>query len=511
MSYLRDQEELRDLLLSGYPFVFVVCEDDYPVFKTLNIIAEKSRRNYDFFSWNCSGGLFYENKKMKTNPACADENEVLHFIENYDRNAIFLLQDFHLHFGDPKLVSALKETIQHITIPLASEFSRARYSTGSDAIKHIVVTSPVQKIPPEINKLTNIIHFGLPGKEEILEILEAVIGNKRSVYADLTAAELEKIVNSAIGLTETEIFNAFAKSMHRYHGKIDYQEVTREKIQIIKKDSLLEYHEPAFGLDEVGGLKHLINWVKKRKIAYNEELRLKYHLELPKGLLMTGVQGCGKSHSVKAISHFLEMPLIRMDVGALMNKWVGESEENVRKAIKLAESVAPAILWIDEIDKAIPDPRSGNTHEVTQRMLSTLLTWLQEKTSPVFVIATANNIDHLPPELMRKGRFDEIFFIDLPKFEERREILAIHLKRKHQNPDSFDLDLIARCCEGFSGAEIQVLINESIFEAAFRGERLHTNHLLEEIRKTTPLSVTMKDKIEAIRNWAKTHNVRPAS
>jgi SpoVK/Ycf46/Vps4 family AAA+-type ATPase len=356
----------------------------------------------------------------------------------------------------------------------------------------------------------NIVHFGLPGTFEIETILNVIMG-KTKKNRFMPKEEKDKIIRASLGLTETEIFNAYMKSMVSNDGKIIYSEILDEKKQIIKKDGTLEYQEADVTIGDIGGLKNLTDWIKKRKIAYNEDIRKQYNLSLPKGVLMTGIQGCGKSYTAKAIAQFLEVPLIRLDIGALMNKWVGQSEENIRKAITLAESISPCVLFIDEIDKVIPDPTSGGSHEVTKRILSTLLTWLQDKTSPVFVVATANNIHHLPPELMRKGRFDEIFFIDLPKDYERKEIFKIHLRKKGYEPENFDLARLVEKTEGFSGSEIEVLINEGIFQSAYERSKLNDKHLFDEIEKTSPLSVTMADKLKQIQDWADKNNVRPAS
>ena len=352
-------------------------------------------------------------------------------------------------------------------------------------------------------------YFGLPGREEIGSILDEIIEDS-SLNNKLTKDEKEDIINASLGLTETEILNACAYSMIENGGKIQAHTITKQKKQIIEKNGLLEYQEPNINLEDVGGLNELLSWVKKRKIAYNEKVRKKYHLDYPKGLLMTGVQGCGKSFTAKAISSFLGVPFLKLDMGTMMNKWVGQSESNIRKALSLAEGIAPCVLFIDEIEKGISDPSSGNSHEVSNRILSTLLNWLQEKTSPVFVIATSNNIDLLPPELLRKGRFDEIFFIDLPDHQGKKDIFELKLSKKEQNLKKFDLDLLAEACDGFSGSEIESVVNEAMFEAAYLNIDLTTNLLLKEIKRTNPLSKTMADKVNKIRDWAKKHSIRMA-
>lgn len=514
MSYRESQNNLKTLILANYPLISVISDDESPVVQTLKVIGEKSSKKHHVFTWNAPGGLICESGGVTLTKEDKKKSHVdmINFIDNYQYNSIFVLHDYHLVMkNNPDAVLNLKELILRITKPMTKNSLLSRYEESySSASKHVVLTMPDNLIPPEINKLMNLVYFGLPGRNEISSILDEVLVHSKN-KKNMPQIEKEKIINSCLGLTETEIFNAISKSILKNKGYIDAKSITEEKEQIIKKDGLLEYHPATTGLNEVGGLSSLINWIKKRRLAYDETIRKEYNLELPKGLLMTGIQGCGKSHSVKAIANFLEMPLIRLDVGSLMNKWVGESESNIRKAIKVAESVAPAVLWIDEIDKVIPDPRSANSHETTKRIFSTLLTWLQEKTSPVFVVATANNIDHLPPELMRKGRFDEIFFIDLPKPDEQIEILNIHLKKKGYSPETFQLTSLLEHIKGFSGSELQVLISESMFEAALNKEKLQLKHLIQEAKRTSPLSVTMKDKIDSIRKWAEKNNIRPAS
>lgn len=507
MSYKKSQETLRDMILAGYPLIYVVTDDERPVIETLRIIANGNKKKHHLYSWNQTTGIFHENGSSHNN-GLTDPNKALEFSRNYTANGIFVLHDYHNWMKETETVLKMKDAVLNITVPITSDFALRRYEEKNGYFyKTIVITSRVLHVPEELNKLMSVVHFGLPGRKEIERMLDTIIQTSKE-NRKLSKDERDKIIESSIGLTETEIFNAYSKSMVMHDNKIIAKVISSEKSQIIKKDGLLEFYEPKTGLNDVGGLKNLIHWVRKRKMAFDEEIREKRRLELPKGLLITGIQGCGKSYSAKAIANFLELPLIRLDIGAMMGKWVGESEENIRRAIKLAESIAPCVLWMEEIDKAIPNISSGNTHEVSKRVVSTLLTWLQEKEKPVFVVATANNIEQLPPELMRKGRFDEIFFADLPNTEERVEIFKIHLGKRGFDPEDFDLNEAAASTEGFSGSEIEVLINEANFEAAYQNEEMQTVHLIQEAKNTNPLSKTMAEKINAIRKWAKDHNVR---
>lgn len=511
MSYKKSKENLYSLIYADYPLIYISTEDERPVIETTKFISSHGDKKYEIYTWNSSSGLFSETNQAEC-PKALHLKDVFSFFTDLNTNAILILHDFHHQMKETnENVFDLKETVLKITRPVVPELSLNRYKNEKwNFSKHIIITAPVVTIPKEIDKLTTVIDFGLPGRDEIKNYLDIFL-KSTDTKALYTEEHKEKIISSSLGLTETEIFNVYTKSLSENNGMISHKDIISEKEQIIKKDGTLEYYPVTTNLKDVGGLDNLIDWVKKRSIAFDTELRKKRQIQLPKGLLMTGIQGCGKSHCAKAISSYLEMPLLRLDIGGLMNKWLGESESNIRKAIKIAESISPAVLWIDEIDKVIPDPKSANSHETTKRIFSTLLTWLQEKDTPVFVVATANNIDHLPPELMRKGRFDEIFFIDLPNSNERKQIFEIHLNKINFDIKKINFDDLLHATEGFSGAEIKTLIDEANLSSAFQGEELEIKHLIEEANKTNPLSRTMKDKIDSIRKWAKENQVRPAS
>jgi len=281
--------------------------------------------------------------------------------------------------------------------------------------------------------------------------------------------------------------------------------VLDEKRQVIRKSGLLEYYPTEERLQNVGGLDALKTWLARRGAAFSEAAR-KFGLPEPKGLLLLGVQGCGKSLTAKAIAAQWGLPLLRLDMGRIFSGLVGSSEENLRRAIQVAESVAPVVLWIDEIEKGLAGMQSSGVSDggVTARVMGTLLTWLQEKTAPVFVVATANRIEQLPPELLRKGRFDEIFFIDLPALPERREILEIHVRKRGRDPAAYDLDLLARRAEGFSGAELEQAVISGLYDAFAEGKELGQDHLERAVSDSLPLSTTMREDIERLRDWART-------
>ena len=302
-----------------------------------------------------------------------------------------------------------------------------------------------------------------------------------------------------------EAENVFAKIIvkdERLSGD-DVNVVFAEKQQIIRKSGLLEYYSTSESFTTIGGMAVLKDWLRKRSVAFGEEAR-RFGLPAPKGILLLGVQGCGKSLSAKAVSSLWQLPLLRFDMGRMFGSLVGSSEENVRKAIAVAESVAPAILWVDEIDKAFAGTQgSGSTDGgTTARVFGTFLTWLSEKTAPVFVVATANDISQLPPELLRKGRLDEIFFVDLPVDAERAEIFQIHLAKRSREPETFRIPDLVAASQEFSGAEIEQAIISALFDAFYAREDLTTEHLLEALRQTVPLSKTMDEQLSRLRSWA---------
>ncbi len=307
-----------------------------------------------------------------------------------------------------------------------------------------------------------------------------------------------------------EAENVFAKSLVE-RRKFDVDVVLSEKEQIIRKSAILEYYRASEAFADVGGLDLLKDWMDKRTVAFTEKAR-DYGLPAPKGILILGVQGCGKSLSAKSIASLWRLPLLRMDVGKIFGGIVGQSEENIRKAIRVAESTAPNIVWIDELEKGFSGTQSSGISDggTTARVFGTFLAWLQDKTAPCFVVATANDVSALPPELLRKGRFDEIFFVDLPGEPERAEIFTIHLQKRRRDPAQFDLNALAAATAGYSGAEIEQAVISAMYDAFNLGRDITTEDILKVAGQSVPLSMTMKEKIDMLRYWAGTR-ARPAS
>jgi SpoVK/Ycf46/Vps4 family AAA+-type ATPase len=347
----------------------------------------------------------------------------------------------------------------------------------------------------------------LPTRDDLNALLDKIAAdvNHLKVKVELDDEGRERLLQAALGLTLGEAENVFAKIIVK-SGRLsgdDISEVFAEKQQIIRKSGLLEYYAASEDFNSIGGLAMLKEWLNKRAAAFTAEARA-FGLPAPKGILMLGVQGCGKSLCAKAVSTQWQLPLLRFDMGRMFGSLVGSSEENVRRAIAVADSVAPAILWVDEIDKAFAGSQGSGAVDggTAARVFGTFLTWLSEKTAPVFVVATANDVSQLPPELLRKGRLDEIFFVDLPERDERAEIFGIHLAKRGRDAGAFDLASLADAAKNFSGAEIEEAINSALYDAFYDRRDLTTEHILNALTQTVPLAKTMDEQIARLRRWA---------
>lgn len=489
-------EEIETLIRARYPILYVVsCEER----RVEAVIAEISRRRQKrAFEWSYSTGIVPAGTSIQSlknrNPATKDPLVALDQVIEQVEPAIFLFKDFHpfLSRSNFAVTRKLKEIALHL----------------KNSYKTVILTSPILEIPLELEKEVTVLNFPLPTREDLSALLDQILEEVREVKhvrIDLDAGGRERLLQAALGLTLGEAENVFAKILvksERLSGE-DVNEVFAEKQQIIRKSGLLEYYATTETFANVGGLVVLKEWLQKRARAFTAEARA-YGLPAPKGILLLGVQGCGKSLCAKAVSSLWQLPLLRFDMGKMFNSLVGSSEENVRKAIAVAESVAPAILWVDEIDKAFAGSQvSGATDGgTTARVFGTFLTWLSEKTAPVFVVATANDISQLPPELMRKGRLDEIFFVPLPSVTERQEIFGIHLAKRRRNPEQFDVVALAAASEDFSGAEIEEAVISALYDAFSAQRDIETGDILESLRQTVPLARTMDEQINRLRSWA---------
>jgi ATP-dependent 26S proteasome regulatory subunit len=491
--------DLETLLRARYPLIYLVSFEEQRLDAVLAEVAHNHGKS--LFTWSVTRGLRRQvgPRSVPVSDQTRDPIEALHSVSRLTEPSLAVFKDLHAHLDGALVVRALRELAHDLKSTLTT----------------VILLSPVLRIPPELEKDVSVLDVPLPSFRDLLQLLKEIIGvvrqgNKASV--NLSREQAEQLIKAAQGLTLSEAENAFAKAIANdgVLDKNDIQLVLDEKRQVIRKSGLLEFVDVEEDLRQVGGLTDLKQWLDRRKNAFGESAR-SFGLPSPKGVLFLGVQGCGKSLTAKAIARQWGLPLLRLDLGRIFSSLVGSSEENLRRAISVAESVSPTVLWLDEIEKGL----SGATGMVTDsgvsaRVFATLLTWLQEKTAPVFVVATCNRIDAVPPELLRKGRFDEIFFIDLPSAAERRDIFRIHLQRRQREPSRFDLDALAVAAEGFSGSEIEQAVLAALYNAFAQNEELSQPHLLQALSETFPLSATMPEEIGRLREWAK-RRTRPAS
>ena len=493
---MKFHEDVETLIRARYPILYILTSEEM---RAQNVIVEIGRkRQKKVFEWSCSTGIVPAGTSIQSqksrHPSTKDALAALDQVIEQVEPAIYVFKDFHPfltkdHFT---VVRKLKEIALHL----------------KNSFKTIVLISPVLEIPTELEKEVTVLNYPLPTREDLDELLDKIIEDIRQfkqVKIDLDEAGRERLLQAALGLTLGEAENVFAKIIvkeERLNGE-NVDEVFAEKQQIIRKSGLLEYCTPEESFASVGGLGVLKDWLTKRAAAFTAEARA-FGLPAPRGILMLGVQGCGKSLCAKAVSNQWQLPLLRFDMGRMFGSLVGSSEENVRRAITVTESVAPVILWVDEIDKAFAGSQSSGMADggTAARVFGTFLTWLSEKTAPVFVVATANDISHLPPELLRKGRLDEIFFVDLPGPAERREIFRIHLQRRGRNPDAFDTEALAGAAGDCSGAEIEEAINSALYDAFYAKSEITTESILATLSQTVPLAKTMDEQIDGLRRWA---------
>ncbi|MBR1654468.1 MAG: AAA family ATPase [Clostridia bacterium] len=483
---------LTDYINAGYPAIVVQTVEEKRVMNDCKRIAEKTNKEYE--CWSLTKG-HKKGEREKENQVAPMEvpNVAVRDVPKEKDGRIICIIDFHPFIKTPEVWRKLKDSF---------EIAKAVGIT-------LVFISAKFDIPVELQREMIVLDFKLPKKSELSELLTDL-----SKSCDVAIPEKKnEIIEAALGLTYMEAENAFAMSIAK-KNTFDAKVICEVKENIICNGGLLEFYPTNETLDSIGGLKNFTSWAEKRIEAYSEEAQ-EYGLPYPKGVLLVGIPGCGKSLTAKALANMWSKPLLKLDLGKLFGGIVGDTESNTRRALQIAEAMAPAILWIDEIEKGLSGIQSsGKTDSgVTSRMFGTLLTWLQEKEAPVFVIATANNISQLPPELLRKDRFDEIFFVDLPSTEEREEIFKIQLAKHKRNSEEFDIMQLANASEGYTGAEIEECVISSMFDSWFEGKREpKTEDIIKSMKSITPMSKgMMEQQVEALRKWSKEASVRMAN
>lgn len=508
----KTEQYLTNLFKARFSFVYIPTWEEIRVIELITKIANntkviKSKR--DVFVWSSTEGLnkILSKGQEKVNINNAENpTEALNYIDSYNKPAIMILKDVHPLLGiqgrnaDYGFIRKIRDVAGSLK--------------NADCSKNVVILAPTLVLPNDLQKDITVVDFDLPTLDELKSLLDEMLDmNEGSgILIDLDDSGKELLCKAAQGLTLQEAENAFARAMVT-KGQLTVKEldiILEEKCQVIKKTGILEFINTTVNIDDVGGLENMKKWLSKRNNSWLGTAQKDYNLPAPKGVLITGVAGCGKSMTAKAMSAMWQLPLLRLDIGKIFSGLVGSSEENMRKAIQTAEAVAPSILWIDEIEKGFGGSSGGEMDGgTTSRVFGTFLTWMNEKTKPVFVIATANNISRLPAEMLRKGRFDEIFFVDLPTINERRIIFKLHLEKRLYGSKSKDfaitddlLSRLAQATEGFGGSEIEQAVVSALFEAFAENRTLQEKDLFKVIENTVPLSTTQSEQILAIREWA---------
>ncbi len=505
MSLAVTARDLQTLILSFHPVIVIETVEEERVYTLLKNATQEM--DIPLFDWSLTQGLVRspgtfdapwvnEYAPPGTNKPAAIGNTaeplaVLKHIEDMTIKAVFWLKDFARHLEDAENVRQFREVAQ-----LFSQKRSALVLTGDDI-----------QLPREVAHDAVFFDLKLPERDELAQTVTKVIRTlerKHRTKVDLQEQERQTLVQSLCGMTLKQARQVLAYAALE-DGKLtarDVERILHRKAQVIRSGGVLDYFPVANNQLELGGFAGLKQWLARAQVGFTSQAR-QLNLNPPKGILIVGIQGCGKSLAAKAIAREWKMPLLKLDAGRLYDKYVGESEKNFRQAIALAESMAPTVLWIDEIEKSLGASSADSDGGLSRRMFGSFLTWMQEKSQEVFVVATANDLSPIPPEMLRKGRFDEIFFVDLPNLQERGAILRIHLMRHQQHPNQFDLPTLLEAMEGFSGAEIEQVVIAALYRALYLQQPLDTTLLLKEIRSTIPLSVSRREHLQALRAIAK--------
>ena len=482
-----EHHDLTLLLRSRAPILILETHEETRAVELMTRVAIGMGRS--IFKWSVARGLQRIDLAMEPQTFLKEPAKVVEHIASADVDAIYVLLDFHPYLKDPAIVRHLKELGQTM------RFRKSR----------VVLISHNLEVPVEIKKLAVDYRLALPDDQALLDIVreEANAYTKRNPGERVNTEQkiLDQLVSNLKGLTHND-------ARRLAHGAIfddgaitesDLPEVMQAKYKLLSNDSLLAFEFETSSFSDLAGMKGLKKWLHQREKFFHQKVDVP-GMDPPKGILLLGVQGCGKSVAAKAVAGVWKVPLLRLDFGSLYNKYIGETESNIRDALKMAEIMSPCVLWMDELEKGI----SVSEHDdgTSQRILGTLLTWMAENKNPVFIVATSNDIQQLPPELIRKGRLDEVFFVDLPTADVRQKIFRIHADKRALDTSSLDLSVLAELTDGFSGSEIEQLVVSAIYAAHAKDGSIDMALLIDEIKNTRPLSVLMAEKIAALREWA---------
>jgi ATP-dependent 26S proteasome regulatory subunit len=492
------REDLSVLIQAQYPLVYLVTFEEERAEQMVATVAQQLSPQRRLFTWTMTHGIVEHGqpRNVTQHNSTVSPEAAIEWAMRQREPGIYVFKDLHPFRDSPAVTRCLRDAI----------------ISFRESEKTIVLMSPIQEVPIELEKEVVVLDFPMPDMGELNQMLSQHLGTSGS--ARVSTEVREKLLTAALGLTRDEADKVYrkAKVVTGQLTEAEVDIVLSEKKQLIRRNGILEFMEVDDTLNSVGGLEELKHWLKQRSNAFTERAR-EYGLPQPKGMLILGVPGCGKSLIAKTTSRLWGLPLLRLDLGRVYDgSTVGRSEANLRNALRTAESISPAILFIDEIDKAFAGGTGSSDSDggTSSRIFGTFLTWMQEKTSPVFVMATANRVERLPSEFLRKGRFDEIFFVDLPNEEERKEIFDIHLQKRRPDISRFDLEQLTKVCEGFSGAEIEQGLISAMYEAFAQGREFTQLDIIAAIRSTMPLSKTMNEQVTALRDWAR-QRARPAA
>lgn len=490
--HITDFENTLDTYLRArFTLIVLITPEEERALQSIKTVCDASRRAC--LTWDLAEGFQIISLTSVPLPSASDPLTALEQVDKGDGEAVYILKDFHESWSNPQIKRKLRSLAQRL------KFTR----------KSIIITTTSTKIPEELRDEVVLIEYPAPNIKELENVLKR-LSQTPGVKINLTALGHEKLVQAALGLSTAQAQRVFAKAIVS-DGILDDRDidlVTEEKKQIIRESEALEYFSAIETPDDVGGLEVLKEWLRLRERAFTQQAR-DYGLPAPKGIALIGIPGTGKSLTAKMIGGLWKLPLLRLDTGALFGSLVGESEERVRRALKIAETVAPCVIWIDEMEKGLA--HGGLDSGTSQRVFGAILTWMQEKTAPCFVVATANDISQLPPELLRKGRFDEVFFLDLPTSIERREIFSVHLRKRKRLPQDFDIDRLAQEAEGYVGAEIEQAVIDAMY-LGFNSEReFTTGDISQSLQRLVPLSVSQREIVQALREWLRQGRAQSAS
>ena len=497
--------ELENQIKSNRSLIYITTHEEHRVDEAIQSIAceKHNDKPWSYVFWDiASGGISNTDHFKKNNNL--DQSDILTWFNDLivekDDYFILVLHDFYKFLAPDGHPGQIEITVIRALKNLVEKCNFER--------KCVILTGAKYYLPIEFEKLVCLIDWPLPEKELIHEKVTNLISvTKRKnefkhFRSEYSSEEIQSIIRAFQGLSLREI-EMICTYFILTDTEFNPQKIASKKQDIIKQSGILEWVELEYDLTKLGGLANLKSWLKKRQGAFSDSAKNYGLPENPKGLMIAGVQGAGKSRASKAIASFWSLPLLRLDVGRVFSGIVGSSEENLRSVIKTAESVAPCIMWCDEIDKAFSSTNYSTDSGTSSRIFGTFLTWMQEKKAPVFVVATANVVSNLPPELIRKGRFDDIFFVDLPDKDERQEIWQIHLEQRNFKTSDFDMNLLIKESEGFTGAEIEAAIISAMYEGFSDNQRpINTVDIIKELKESVPIYVTMREKIEELREWA---------